>query len=496
MSLAVVGVSHRTAPLEVRERFVIGADTSEAVLSYLASAGCTEAVLLSTCNRTELYLRAPGDGVGPAAATRTLVTHSGLAELEAGAYLYRFEGRSAVEHLFRVVTSLDSLILGEAQIQGQVREAYGRAVEIDGDTLSVGPVLARLFETALRVGGRVRAETRLGTGAASIPSAAMSHAREVLGPLEDRFAVLLGAGEMSALALQCLRDAGVKSAIVVNRSEDRAKDLAEQNGASVLPWERLSEMLAHADIVVGATSAPHTVLSRAGVEHVLRGRDRPLVILDIALPRDADPSLRELPNVHLFDLDDLSQAVEGTFERRRSEVALAEQIVAEEVDGFCAWYRSRSVVPAIRELRARAEHIRHKELNRARAALRHLSAEDLDTVDHLTRRVLAKLLHMPTARLRDAAAAGHEDGILDAMRYLFALEARADRADRRGEAETAAAIENGAGVEGAADQAPPSQRPPAGGRGAESRTEPSPAGETGAVSENGRTIRSLASGTA
>lgn len=422
MSIAVVGVSHRTAPLDVRERFVIGPEASERVLGYLSAAGCTEAVLLSTCNRTELYLHARAEGVGSAAATRTLASHSGMAELEAGAYLYRFEGQAAVEHLFRVVSSLDSMILGEAQIQGQVREAYGRAVEIDGGTLSVGPVLARLFETALRVGARVRAETRLGAGAASIPSAAIVHARGVLGTLEGRSAVLLGTGEMSALALHCLRAAGVATATVVSRTEERPNELGNGAGVRVVPWELLPEMLVQADVVVAATSAPHPVLSRAGVEHALRGRSDPLVILDIALPRDVEQAVRELRGVHLFDLDDVGEFVAGTFERRRSEVAIAEQIVADEVDGFCAWYRSRSIVPAIRELRARAEHLRQKALRRARAELRHLPAEDLEAIDRLTRQLLAKLLHAPTARLRDAAAQGREDALLDATRYLFALD--------------------------------------------------------------------------
>jgi glutamyl-tRNA reductase len=329
----------------------------------------------------------------------------------------------AVEHLFRVVSSLDSMVLGEAQIQGQVREAYGRAVEINGGTLTVGPVLSRLFETSLRVGARVRTETQLGAGAGSIPSAAIALARGVLGSLQGRRAVVLGAGEMSALALRCLRDEGVGRPVVLSRSEERAEEMAERLGAEAESWERLPEFLEAVDVVVSATAAPHAVLTRGCIERALAsGRRNPLIILDIALPRDADPAIGELPGVHLFDLDDLSQVVMGTLERRRSEVAIAEEIVAEEVESFWGWYRGRSVVPAIRELRSRAEHLRQKELDRARAALRHLSSEDMEAIDRLTRQLLAKLLHIPTARLREAAVEGREADLLEATRYLFSLE--------------------------------------------------------------------------
>ncbi len=427
MSLAVVGVSHRTAPVEVRERFALGPDARAVVLQQLASAGCTEAVLLSTCNRTELYLHAPGDAVdAPAAGSQLLASHSGMGEVEAGAYLYRLRDADAVEHLFRVVTSLDSMVLGEAQIQGQVREAYGHAVEIHGGTLTAGPVLCRLFDTALRVGARVRSETRLGSGAASIPSAALALARRMLGPLEGRRAVVLGAGEMSALALQCLHDEDVAGTVVLSRSEDRAHEIANRLGGAVQPWDGLPQLLAEVDIVAAATSAPHPVMTRQLVERATRDRAHPLVILDIALPRDVEPSVRGLPGVHLFDLDDVSAVVLGTIERRRSEVAIAEGIIAEEVDAFCGWYRSRSAAPVIRELRTRAEHLRQKELHRTKAALRHLSAEDLEVIDRLTRRLLAKLLHEPTARLRDAAAEDAGGELIKAMRHLFSLEGGPD----------------------------------------------------------------------
>jgi len=422
--ISVVGVSHRTAPLAVRERFVLGDDAGEAARRQLASAGCREAVLLSTCNRTELYLYGPDARPdAPTAGTELLATHSGMGAAEAGAYLYKLSGEAAVEHLLRVVTSLDSMILGEAQIQGQVREAYGRAVEIDGGTITVGPVLSRLFETALRVGGRVRAETRLGSGAASIPSAAVELARRELGGLAGRRALVIGAGDMSALALQCLKAAGVTDAAVTSRTVDRSRGVADAGGATAVPWDAVPALLEEVDIVAAATAAPHAVLGRSTVEDALPARDgRPLVILDIALPRDVDPDVAALDGVRLYDLDDLSQLVAGTIERRRSEVAIAERIISDAVAEYCAWYRARRAVPLIRELRGRAEEVRQREMRKARRSLRGLDPDEMAAVDTMTRQLLAKLLHAPTTRLREAAEEERADPLIETTRYLFGLD--------------------------------------------------------------------------
>jgi glutamyl-tRNA reductase len=431
MAITVVGISHRTAPLEVRERFAMAPEESAAALRHLVGEGCTEAVLLSTCNRTELYLRAPQESVNaPALGTRLLCSHSGMRETEAGAYLFTRHAERAVEHLFRVVASLDSMIVGEAQIQGQVRDAYGRAVELKGGPLTVGPVLSRLFETALRVGARVRTETRLGAGAASIPSAAVDLARKIFGTLDGRRAIVLGAGEMSALTLQCLNAAGVASAIVTSRSDARARELVAAHGGEAAPFDRMEELLGDADIVATATAAPHALITRALVERARAGRrSRPLLILDIALPRDVEPAVGELDDVFLYDLDDLSRVVEGTLEQRRSEVALAESIIAQGIEEFLGWYRGRDVVPVIRALRGRAETLRLRELERARRSLRDLSPAQLDAVDALTKQLLAKLLHDPTTRLREAAAEGRNGEVADLARYLFSLREDHDPGD-------------------------------------------------------------------
>ncbi|HSJ07514.1 MAG TPA: glutamyl-tRNA reductase [Longimicrobiales bacterium] len=424
MSLAVVGISHRTAPLEIRERFVVDTQASAHALRRLAATGCTEAVLLSTCNRTELYMRAPG--TQPDASTigaRFLADHAGLPEYDADRYLYTLHDDGAVEHLFRVVASLDSMILGEAQIQGQVKAAYEHAVEHNNGDFVVGPVLSRLFEMALRVGGRVRSETRLGAGAASVPSASIELARKIFGDLRGRTALVLGAGEMSELTMECLRSEGVADISVANRTPARAEEVARRLHARPVSFDDLPRLLAEVDIVASATSAPHAVITRELAEAALAtSRRTPLLILDIALPRDVEHGVGELPNVFLYDIDDLSQVVEGTLERRRSEVGVAEQIIREGIHEFWAWYRGRSVVPLIRQMRGNAEEVRELETSRALRALQHLDPADRAVVENLTRQLLNKVLHSPTARLREAAASGRDAEIAPAARYLFGLE--------------------------------------------------------------------------
>jgi glutamyl-tRNA reductase len=437
MTIAVIGISHRSAPLEVRERFAIPPGTVDAVLKQLLAGGCSEAVLLSTCNRMELYLCAPVEtSDAPELGRRMLCAHSGMGEQEVNSYLYTLRGASAVKHLFRVVSSLDSMIVGEAQIQGQVREAYGRATLLNGETYSVGPVLARLFETALRVGSRVRQETRLGDGAASVPGAAVALASKVFGSLAGRRVLILGAGEMSALTAHILRERGVRAITFASRSEERTRDVAQRFGAEPVAIERLPELLLDADLVISATSAPHVVLTRAMVEHASRtSRHSPLVILDIALPRDVEPQTGALKNVFLYDLDDLSRVIEGTLERRRSELEAAENIVEEGVQEFAAWYHARSVVPVIRALRAHAEDVRQRELQKARRVLRHLSDEEFQAVDALTRQLLNKVLHKPTTRLREAAAEGRAGEVADLTRYLFSLEEEGKSTNTNGDGE-------------------------------------------------------------
>lgn len=426
--IGLVGVSHHTAPVEVRERFAFGATEADDVLERLAEhEAVDEAVLLSTCNRTELYVHGDGDAALDIASglleQRAMEAAGGAAASHR--YLYHHRQRHAVRHLFRVVTSLDSMVLGEAQIQGQVKGAYESAREL-GEAV-MGPNLSRLFETALRVGGSVRSETALGMGAASVPSAAIRLARKIFGSLEGRRALVLGAGEMSALALDCLLAEGARSVVVANRTVGRAQELVERTGGAAIPFEELVEWLPETDIIATATAAPHAMLTREMVRRALpRGARRPLCIIDMALPRDVEPAVADIENVFLYDVDDLQQIVDDNLERRQAEIPTAEQLVEEAVADYWDWYMSRDVVPVIRALREHAEQARVAELERLLRRMPELDQEQRALIDEVTRRLMNKMLHAPTVRLRESAANGGARDMARAARYLFELDRETD----------------------------------------------------------------------
>ncbi|MFL5383513.1 MAG: glutamyl-tRNA reductase [Longimicrobiaceae bacterium] len=423
MPVAVVGASHRTAPIELRERLAFGRAELPGALAALAGEAGGEAVVLSTCNRTEVYLAA-GDGSDALERAEAMLASRIGDAGEAARALYVRRDREAAGHLFRVAAGLDSMIVGEPQIQGQVRDAYAAARDVAiGRGPVVGPALNRMFQTALNVGGRVRSETGLGIGAASVPSAAVELAKKIFGSLKGRRALVLGAGEMSEVTLECLRGEGVRTAVVANRTWERARELAETWGGTAIRWEEFAGALAHVDIVICSTAAPRPVLTAERFHAALpKGPRRPLCIIDIAIPRDVEPAVGERQNVFLYNVDDLQQIVDASLDRRRAELPAAEGIVAQGVEDFWGWYSSLAVVPTIRALRDRGERVRQEEVERALGRLRHLSDDDRAAVDALTRTLLNKLLHAPTARLREAAGNGRGTGVLDTVRYLFELD--------------------------------------------------------------------------
>jgi len=409
MRLVLVGTSHHHAPVELRERIALEREQARRLAAALAEGG-GEAVCLSTCNRTEIYIAAESAQAAEGAAV------AALAELEPdveGA-LYRLSDQAAALHLFRVAAGLDSLVPGEGEILGQVRTAY--------ESGTTGPLLDRVFRQALHAGRKVRAQTAIGESPASVSAAAAALAEQVFGDLDGRAILLVGAGKISEQAARNLLTRGARIAFVANRTLDRAQELAARFGAEALPLEQIEDELATADVVVASTSAPGYVLDAETVARaVKRRRGRQLLLIDLAVPRDLDPAIHDLEGCYLYDIDDLEAIVAETLVGRRSEAERAETIVAGEAEKFHEWHAALDVVPAIASLRARAEEIREGELLKAEALLGRLDESQRKAVESITAQIVNKLLHLPTVRLKQAAAAS--DGVVyaDAVRHLFGL---------------------------------------------------------------------------
>jgi glutamyl-tRNA reductase len=392
--LVLVGTSHHHAPIELREQVALDHDHAHALAARLAQEG-REVVCLSTCNRTELYVAA--DDVEE--AERDAVGALASLEPEVEPALYRLHDRAAALHLFRVTAGLDSLVPGAGEILGQVRLAH--------ELGTTGPMLDRVFRQALHAGRKVRAETAIGQSPASVSAAAAALAEQVFGSLDGRSILLLGAGKVSEQAARNLRSRGAQISLVANSKTE---------------GERIEEQLAEVDVVIASTNAPGLVLEAASVAEQLRGRrGRRLVLVDLAVPRDLDPAIGGLDGCYLYDIDDLEQIVVETLSLRRREAERAEAIVAGEAEKFHEWHASLDVVPAIASLRARAEEIRETELQKAEALLERLDESQRRAVEAVTAQIVNKLLHLPTVRMKEAAAAA--DGVLyaEAVRHLFGL---------------------------------------------------------------------------
>jgi glutamyl-tRNA reductase len=414
MTLVLVGTSHRLAPVEVRERLALGEGEAGEAARVLADGG--EAICLSTCNRTELYLAAADPVAAEQRAEAMLKELSRLPEQELVPVLYRLRDHAAALHLFRVAAGLDSLIPGEGEILGQVRTA--------AEVGTPGPFLDRLFRDAVHAGRKVRSQTAISENPASVSSAAAALAQQVFGELDGRKVLVIGAGKISEQAARNLVSRGAVISAVANRSVERAEELAGRFGARAVPLDSAVGELGEADVVVSSTSAGGFVLERDAVHGTLGvRRGRPLFLIDLAVPRDLDPAIHDLPGCYLYDIDDLQAVVTESLAGRRSEAARAEEIVAAESERFRAWQASLDVVPAIASLRARAEEIRARELARVDTRLAGLSEHDRKAVESLTSQIVNKLLHLPTIRMKEAAAAGADGGAYaDVVRDLFGLE--------------------------------------------------------------------------
>ena len=396
--LALIGINHKTAPIEVRERIAISrADLAETTRALAAVAGVTECMIVSTCNRVEILAAVEGPEVQVA---DFLGNRFGLNPAILGPHLYEHRDQEAVRHLFRVAASLDSMVVGESQILGQVKEAFAvaRAAGV------VGSQLDQLLQAAFAAAKKVRSETEIGANSVSIASVAVEMARKIFGSLEGRTVFLVGAGKMTELSARHLRQQGVGQILVTNRTLERAQALAEPFNGRVIPFEEIYETASQADIVLTSTGAPHAIFTQAhGRQFLQRRRNRPMFFIDLAVPRDVDPLMGKLEGIFLYDIDDL-QAVAATHLQERSREATdAESLIAAEVERFHLRRRAVNAAPAIIALQHQAEEIRQGEIRRAQTRLASLNDEQLAAVEALTRGLINKFLHPPMQALKQAA---------------------------------------------------------------------------------------------
>ncbi|CAN5447657.1 glutamyl-tRNA reductase [soil metagenome] len=425
--LLILGVSHKTAPLELRERLALTEGKATGVLRELVAADAIdEAAAISTCNRTELYLYAADPVEAESLALGVLARGSEIRLTELVAHIYSDHGSSAVEHLFRVTAGLDSMILGEAEIQGQVKRAYELSL-VEGAT---GPVLNRLFRGALAAGGRARAETRVAEGAMSVPQVAVELARRTLGDLAERQVVVVGAGETAELTARSLAARGAKAVFIANRHHDRAIGLAQRFGGQAVRFEDFPALLGDVDIVVSSTSSPHYVIDREALAEVTAERDgKQLLLIDLAVPRDVHPGCRELPGVSVHDMDDLQSLVERNTSGRETEARHAETILAAEQHRFESWLASQEVTPTIAGLRRRADEIVERTLAENADRWEGMTEADRARLEKMARAIASRLLHEPTLRVKRAAAEEGSHVYVHAMRELFGLDSASEPID-------------------------------------------------------------------
>ncbi len=416
----VLGISHKTAPLELRERLALPEGRSVSVLAELAGHDeVSEAASISTCNRTELYMYAGDPVAAESHALTVLAGVAGIRPTELVSHLYSLRGSDAATHLMRVTAGLESMIIGEAEIQGQVKRAFELALIHD----STGPVLNRLFRSALEAGKRVRTETAISAGALSVSQVAVELAQRTLGELTSRSVLVIGAGETAELTAKALASRGVDAIFIANRHYDRAIGLADRFGGRAVRFEELPGLLIDADIVVSSTSSPHPVIERQELSEVMAAReDRPLLLIDLAVPRDISPTCRELTGVTVHDMDDLQSLVERNSADRHAEARRAETILDMEAERFEEWLAGQSVTPTVAALRALADEIVERALAENENRWESLSDADRRRLRSMAIAIASRILHEPTLRLKRNADQDAAGSLVHAVRELFGLD--------------------------------------------------------------------------
>ena len=420
MSFVVVGLNHRTVPLPVLERVTVApAHVPKALRDLAGREYLAEVALLSTCNRTEVYAYCTKFHPGVADASEFLAEQAGMRAADLSDHIYSYYDEAAVAHLFGVAAGVDSVILGEGQILGQVRDAL-KVAESEG---TAQQSLARVFRHAIEVGKRSRAETGIGRGAVSLSSAAVALAAERLGTLVERRVLVLGAGEMGEGMARSLAGSGVAELVVAGRGTERSTELATRVGGRAVPIDRLPQALVTADLVLTSTGSTEMVITQEEVETAMQRRfGRPLLIVDIAVPRDVDPGVADIPGVTLLDMDDLKAFAEHSMDRRRREVARVRRIISAELERLRTERTAREVAPLVSALRSRGEDVRLAELDRFRSKLEGVDARTAEAIEALTRGIVAKLLHEPTVRVKEAAGGARGELYADVLSALFDLD--------------------------------------------------------------------------
>ncbi|MBI5285965.1 MAG: glutamyl-tRNA reductase [Deltaproteobacteria bacterium] len=418
MNIIIVGISHNTAPVEIRERFSFSPGTIQEPLKRLSSV-VNEGVILSTCNRVEIIAASPVLEKGVWQVKKFLSDFHNTPLEQLDEYLYIHTEEDAVRHLFRVAAGLDSMVLGEPQILGQVKDAYGYAVE----SRTAGLIISKLFHRAFSVAKRIRTETGIGTSAVSVSYAAVELAKKIFSSLDGKVIILIGAGEMAELAARHLLTNGVGEIIVANRTYERAVEVARGFKGTPIMLREFGHYLKRADIVITSTAAPMFIIGPAQVEEVLRERkNRPMFFIDISVPRNIDPLINNLDNAYLYNIDDLQGVVEANLKERAKEAKRAEAIIEEAIGKFYRWVKSLDVVPTIVSLRRRFEEIRKGELEKVLSSINGLSEKDIKALESMTRAIVNKILHDPITHLKKESHTVDGDFYIEAARRLFDLD--------------------------------------------------------------------------
>jgi len=424
MHIVIVGLSHKTAPVEIREKLAFAPTAMEQPLrQMLELPSVAEGLIVSTCNRVELCAATKEPEAAIVELRRFLAEFHEISAEEINDSLFDYQGEEAIRHLFRVASSLDSMVLGEPQILGQIKTAYGYAAEFK----TVGLILNRFLHKAFSVAKRVRTETAIASNAVSVSFAAVELARKIFDRIDDKAVMIIGAGEMCELAARHFVSNGISKVLVTNRTFERAEKLAAEFNGKAIPFENFVDHLAEVDIVMTSTGAPNFILGKRQMEEVLKRRkNRPMFLIDIAVPRDIDPKVNKLDNAYLYDVDDLQGVVQANLKERQKEAGKAEAIVEQEIGQFHLWLGNLEVKPTIIALRQKLEGIRQQELEKTFSNLKGLGKKERKSIEAMTNAIINKILHPPTSALKSAQNDASGEDYVDAVRALFDLPAPAD----------------------------------------------------------------------